>query len=148
MSDLKDKFGHTQLGGVAHRLSKIVEKEFGYKTRAFELSLLQRANSIVPSSIDIKEAIKVGEIALKKALQGENDKIITLKRTKSNGKYRIKYDLIDISLVANKEKYLPLTYINSNLNYINDSFLDYALPLIKDKDNKLFKDGLLDIFKL
>lgn len=148
MSDLKDKFGHTQLGGVAHRLSKIVEKEFGYKTRAFELSLLQRANSIVPSSIDIKEAIKVGEIALKKALQGENDKIITLKRTKASGKYRIKYDLIDISLVANKEKYLPLTYLNSNLNYINDSFLDYALPLIKDKDNKLFKNGLLDIFKL
>ncbi len=147
-SELKDKFGHTQLGGVASRLAKIVEKEFNYKTRAFELSLLQRANSILPSSLDIKEAIKVGEFALKKAIKGENDKIVTLKRIGTSSKYKIKYDLIDIALVANKEKYLPLTYINSKCNYINDTFLDYALPLIQDKKDNTFNNGLLNVFKL
>ena len=143
----KDKFGHEQLGGVAIRLADIVSKTLGYKTRYFELSLLQRANSILPSERDIKEAIKVGEFAVKKALQGETGKIVTIKRIDSP-QYKAKYDLIDISLVANKEKYLPLTYINREHNNITDSFIDYVLPLIDEKPSKQFKNGLLDIFKL
>lgn len=143
----KDKFGHEQLGGVAIRLANLVNKNFGYKTRYFELSLLQRANSIVSSDRDIKEAIKVGEFAVKKALQGETGKIVTIKRN-DGPQYKTKYDLIDISLVANKEKYLPLTYINPEHNYINDSFIDYVLPLIDEKPSKQFKNGLLDVFKL
>lgn len=142
-----DKFGHTQLGGVAYNLTKLVEEKLGYKTRAFELSLLQRANAIIPSSTDIKEAQKVGEFAVKKILKGETGKIVTIKRC-DQSEYKVKYDLIDIHLVANKEKYLPLTYISPSLNYINDSFIDYALPLIKEDDTKRFKNGLLDIFKL
>ena len=143
----KDKFGHEQLGGVSIRLANIVNKTFGYKTRYFELSLLQRANSILPSEKDIKEAIKVGEFAVKKALKGETGKIVTIKRI-DIPKYKTKYDVIDISLVANKEKYLPLTYINREHNNINDSFIDYVLPLIDEKPTKRFKNGLIDIFKL
>ena len=143
----KDKFGHEQLGGVSIRLANIVNKTFGYKTRYFELSLLQRANSILPSEKDIKEAIKVGEFAVKKALKGETGKIVTIKRI-DIPKYKTKYDVIDISLVANKEKYLPLTYINREHNNINDSFIDYVLPLIDEKPTKRFKNGLIDIFEL
>lgn len=143
----KDKFGHEQLGGVSIRLANIVNKTFGYKTRYFELSLLQRANSILPSEKDIKEAIRVGEFAVKKALKGETGKIVTIKRI-DIPKYKTKYDVIDISLVANKEKYLPLTYINREHNNINDSFIDYVLPLIDEKPTKRFKNGLIDIFKL
>lgn len=146
-STQKDKFGHEQLGGVAIRLCYIVSKTLGYKTRYFELSLLQRANSILPSERDVKEAIKVGEFAVKKAIQGETGKIVTIKRADSSD-YKAKYDVIDISLVANKEKYLPLTYINREHNNISDSFIDYVLPLIGQKPSSQFKNGLLDIFKL
>lgn len=143
----KDKFGHEQLGGVSIRLANIVNEQLGYKTRYFELSLLQRANSILPAQKDIKEAAKVGEFAVKKALQGETGKIVTIKRTDSKF-YKAKYELIDISLVANKEKYLPLTYINKEHNYINDSFIDYVLPLIEEQTSKQYKNGLLNIFKI
>lgn len=145
----KDKFGHNQLGGVASCLTKIVNTQFGYKTRAFELSLLQRANSILPSELDVNEAIKLGSYAVKKALTGKKGKIISISRVEDETKkYKIQMKLIDISLVANKERYLPLTFISPSQNYIEDSFIDYALPLIQDKDSNRFENGLLKIFKL
>lgn len=129
-----DAFGHNQLGGVGMFLSSLVINKLNLKSRYIELSLLQRANSILPSKTDINEAIKSSKVALKAALRGVSNKIVSIKRL-SDDPYKVKYDLIDISLVANKEKYLPLTYLNSERNNINDSFINYALPLIKDDKN-------------
>src|SRR5574344_1047573 len=52
-----DAFNHLQLGGVSRYLEELVHNRFGYSTRSFELSLLQRANSMAPSEVDIDEAI-------------------------------------------------------------------------------------------
>lgn len=147
MSSQIDSFGHKQLGGVAVYLSKLVEETFGYKTRYIELSLLQRANSILSSEVDVKEAIKVGEIACRKALKGESNKMVTIKRISSDP-YKVKYDLIDIGLIANKEKYLPLTYLNRHRNNIKSNFFSYAMPLITNKSSKNEENGLFLSFKL
>lgn len=143
-----DVFNHLQLGGVGAYLTKLVETKFNYKTRYFELSLLQRANSIIPSEQDIKEAVTIGKKALLYALKGKSGYMVNLKRI-SNEPYKIKYELIDLALVKNKTKYLPLTYVNSTKDNINESYISYVLPLISGKQkNHLREDGLLDIYFL
>ena len=127
-----DVFNHLQLGGVGAYLTKLVETKFNYKTRYFELSLLQRANSIIPSEQDIKEAVTIGKKALLYALKGKSGYMVNLKRI-SNEPYKIKYELIDLALVKNKTKYLPLTYVNSTKDNINESYISYVLPLISGK---------------
>lgn len=132
-----DAFGHSQLGGVSVYLSNLITNKFQIKTRYIELSLLQRSNSIIPSKIDIKEAMNVGTFALKSAIKGNNCKIVTINRL-STTPYKIKYSLTDINKVANKERFLPLEYINKEGNNINDLFIEYAKPLV-DGEDALFK---------
>ena len=143
LKEEEDAFGHTQLGGVSVYLSHLITEKLKIKTRYFELSLLQRSNSIIPSSVDTKEAIKVGEKALVAALKGKNGKIVAIKRV-SSSPYKVKYVTLDISKVANKERTLPLKYINKEGNNITDEFLEYALPLIKDKSG----NGLFKVFRI
>ena len=88
--EMKDVFGHTQLGGVSVYLSTLVHQKLGFKTRYIELSLLQRANSLIPSEVDIKEAIKAGSFALKSALYGKTQKVVTINRTYKNNSYKAK----------------------------------------------------------
>ncbi len=139
----EDAFGHTQLGGVSVYLSHLITEKLKIKTRYFELSLLQRSNSIIPSIVDIKEAMMVGKKALLEALKGKTGKLIAIKRI-SNSPYKVKYVTIDISKVANKERTLPLKYINKEGNNVTDEFLEYATPLIRDKKG----NGLFEVFRV
>lgn len=135
-----DGFGHNQLGGASIKLASLVTRTLGYKTRYFELSLLQRANSLCISKTEEMIALKLSRYALKSALNGKNNLCVTINRVNSNP-YRYKFKLVPISEIANAERPLPLEYINKNGCSINDSFIDYLSPLI-DGEN-----GLLEIFK-
>lgn len=143
LKEEEDAFGHTQLGGVSVYLSHLITEKLKIKTRYFELSLLQRSNSIIPSCVDIKEAMVVGKKALLMALKEENTKLVAIKRI-SSSPYKVRYVSLDIDKVANKERSLPLKYINKEGNNITDEFLEYATPLIKDKKG----NGLFDVFRI
>ena len=52
----RDSFGHAQLGGVAATLANILKEETGYKTRAVELSLMQRCAAHLASKTDVEGA--------------------------------------------------------------------------------------------
>ena len=54
-----DGFGHAQLGGLAAHLADVVKKELGCKTRAVELSILQRCAAHCASGTDIAESLQV-----------------------------------------------------------------------------------------
>ena len=127
-------------------LSSLVTKRLNLRSRYIELSLLQRTNTCFPSDVDVKEARKVASYALKVALRGSTNKIVTIKRV-SDEPYKIKLGLLNIALVANKEKYLPLTYLNIEHDNILPSFIKYALPLIGN-DPKKEENGLYKSFKL
>src|SRR5574344_386767 len=135
-----DGFGHNQLGGASIKLASLVTRTLGYKTRYFELSLLQRANSLCISKTEEMIALKLSRYALKSALNGKNNLCVTINRVNSNP-YRYKFKLVPISEIANAERPLPLEYINKNGCSINDSFIDYLSPLIDGEK------GLLEIFK-
>ena len=69
--DFVDAFGHKQLTGTASYLANFVAGEVGCKTRAIELSTLQRAASHLASRVDILEAYQVGGAAVKRQLMKE-----------------------------------------------------------------------------
>ena len=68
--DFVDAFGHKQLTGTASYLANRVAGEIGCKTRAIELSTLQRAASHCASRVDILEAYQVGGAAVKLQTKG------------------------------------------------------------------------------
>ena len=75
-----DSFGHKQLSGTAKYLSALVSEKIGCKSRAIELSTLQRCAGHLTSRVDITEAYQVGGYAVKSAFEGETGKMVILKR--------------------------------------------------------------------
>ena len=139
-SGAKDSFGHTQLGGLASVLASLVKERLGVKVRPIEFSLMQRCGAHIASKRDIEEAFNAGSYAVKAACNGETDKMVCFKRTKTN--YEIEYILLDVALAANAEKKVPDEWINKEGNGVLSGFVDYALPLIQGSADAPTEDGL------
>ena len=143
----RDSFGHAQLGGVAATLANLIKKETGYKTRAVELSLMQRCAAHCASATDIEETFEAGKRAVRAAVNGETDKMVCYKR-KDGDKYECEYQLLPLELAANTERTVPLEWIINNGTGISDEFVKYALPLIQGEPELLKEDGLPRFAKL
>lgn len=140
-ADFVDAFGHKQLTGTARYLCNKVAAEIGCKTRAIELSSLQRCASHLASRIDINEAFQVGGAAVKAALDGDNGKMIILKRV-SDDPYQCTTEIHDVHKISNVEKMLPKEWIINNGTYISDEFINYARPLIQGDVPPVMVDGI------
>lgn len=161
-ASFKDCFGHTQLGGIAANLSRIVKKRTGFKTRGIELSLMQRCSAHVASKADVDEAFNAGAAAVMAAVNGETDKMIIYEREtpcecKNAGggydcgaceNYKINYKTVDLSLAANAVKVFPQKWIINNETYVSDEFIKYALPLIQGDAKAPLENGLPRYAKL
>ncbi len=139
-NSLLDSFGHNQLGGLSIKLANLITNKLGIKTRYYELSLLQRANSTSISKTEQKIAINLSKFAVKEAIKGVTQKAVVIKRVSSNP-YKVKFETVNIDEIANQERYLDDKYIDKENHYITDEFVEYLYPLI-DKEN-----GLLDFYK-
>ncbi len=137
-----DGFGHAQLGGVANYLGSLLKARTGIKTRAIELSLLQRSAAHMASQTDIEEAIEAGKFAVKSALAGKTGRMVAFERDKDSPVYKCKMILVPLSEAANAEKKVPREWINKKGNFVNKEFLDYALPLIQGEPVRYFEDSL------
>lgn len=143
----RDSFGHAQLGGVAAQLANLIKGETGYKTRAVELSLMQRCAAHSASATDIEETFNAGKMAVKAAVSGETDKMVCYER-KEGDTYECEYKLLPLELAANTEKTVPLSWITNNGTGISDEFVKYALPLIQGETPLVKEDGLPRFAKL
>lgn len=142
-SNSKDAFNNAQVGGVGKYLSALVANE-GIKTRAIELSVLNRASSFLPCLRDINEAMEVSSHAYKACKEGKTGIMITLLREEGK-EYKAKYGEMLLNEVNDKIVLLPKEYINDTGDNINPSYIDYILPLIKGNAIALDETGLLDI---
>ena len=140
-----DVFGHSALGGVCGVLKSAV-KSLGYKCKAIELNILQRCASHIASKTDIEEAFECGRQAVKKAVDGESDKMVSFKR--KEGTYSIDYVTQDLTITANAEKTIPLEWISNNGTDLTEDFVEYALPLIQGDPNCRTENGLPSYAKL
>ena len=143
-----DLFGHAQLGGVGQMLANVIKEKTGIKTRAIELSLMQRCGAHLASKVDVEEAFGAGAEAVKAAVSGETDKMVCFERDMSTGHYVCKYKLLPLELAANTEKTVPLDWITNNGTALSDKFVECALPLIQGDAKAPLEDGLPRFAKL
>ncbi|MGL4949208.1 MAG: 6-phosphofructokinase [Anaeroplasmataceae bacterium] len=144
----KDSFGHAQLGGTAQVLAQKLKEHFKIKVRAIEFSLIQRCAQHLASATDVNEAFNAGAFAVKSAVNKITDKMVCFKRDTTSKEYKCIYDLVDLHVVANAEKTVPLEWLNEEKNGFNQKFIDYALPLIQGDLKAPLEDGLPRFSKL
>lgn len=136
-----DSFGHRKLTGTARYLANECAKALNTKTRAIELSTLQRCCAHMTSRTDITEAYQVGGAAVLAAMKGQSGVAVTLVRI-SDKPYQWTTGTVDISEIANFEKKIPLEWINEDHTDMLPPFIDYARPLIQAELPPFFVDGL------
>jgi 6-phosphofructokinase 1 len=142
-----DAFGHTQLGGVAPIIARIVKDKLGYKYHWAVSDYLQRAARHIASKTDLKQAYSLGQAAVKYALQGKNNVMVTIMRL-SDKPYRWGIGFADLGDVANIENKMPRDFISQDGMHITNKCRKYLLPLIQGEDPPPFKNGLPQFVKL
>ena len=142
-----DAFGHTMLTGTAAAIAAMLKKDLGIKTRAVELSTLQRCASHIASATDISESFAVGMAAVKAAAEGESGKMALLKRV-SDSPYICVTDTADVREIANLAKEVPRSMINEKGDNVTEEFIRYARPLIEGELSQLTVNGLPQHIKL
>ena len=142
-----DAFGHTYLGGTAHYLSGLIAARLHSKTRAVELSTLQRCAAHAASETDVSEAFDVGAFAADAAFDGKTGMMAALKRV-SDEPYVCGFELHDIHDIANLEKKIPLDWIDAERYRLHEPFLAYARPLIAEEVRPEYQKGLPRHLKL
>ena len=142
-----DAFGHSQLGGAGEYLRGLVEEGLEVKARSVKLGMAQRAAVYCSSQTDNDEAFMAGQAAVKAAIAGETDKMVTLLRSDSDG-YVCETGLAPLSEIANGVKKLPENWINEDGVSMNYNFYKYAQPLIEGEVQVPYENGVPNLVKL
>ncbi len=135
-----DAFGHAALSGTSRYLADLITNNLGCKTRAIELSTLQRCASHLSSRTDITEAYAAGGAAAMAAFAGKTGLMIAFERT-STMPYQCITKEVDVQLVANKEKVVPREWITDDGMNVNEKFGIYARPLIQAELTPIYING-------
>ena len=137
-----DAFGHAQLGGAGNYLQGLIDQHLpGTKARLVSLGMAQRAAAHCSSKTDNDEAFLTGQAAVKAAIAGETDKMITLVRGDSDH-YTCETGLAPLADIANSVKKLPKEWVNEDGVSMNFQFLRYAQPLIQGEIAMPYDNGL------
>ncbi len=125
----RDAFGHRYLTGAASYLCDLVARELGLRARFDKPGTIQRMSMALASEVDLDDAYMVGRHAVTAALEGENDKMVTIERL-SDRPYRARAGLVELEKIANRQRLLPDEFITERGNHVTWEFVDYAMPLI------------------
>lgn len=143
-----DSFGHSQLGGAGDYLKGLLDQHVdGIKVRSSRLGHTQRCAGTGASKTDNDEAHLVGQAAVRAAIDGVTDKMITLMRGETEN-YTCETGLADLEEVANGVKHLPANWINEDGTSMSYQFVKYALPLIQGEVDVPRENGLPQYIQL
>lgn len=146
-SGLEDAFGHTQLGGVAPLITRLVTAKLGCRCHWAVPDYLQRSARHIASRTDVEQAYAVGRAAVEFAVAGRTGVMPAIRRL-SDQPYR--WDIVEASLseVANQEKLLPAEFISADGFGITGAARRYLAPLIVGEAYPPYAHGLPDYVKL
>ena len=136
-----------QLGGIGEFLKDLVEGQVGAKARVARLGLTQRSAAHLASKTDADEAFLVGQAAVKAAVNGESDKLVTLVRGDGDN-YTCETGLSALSDVVGNLKKLPKEWVNEDGVSLNFQFFRYATPLIQGEVAVPYDNGLPSYVRL
>ena len=139
--DYTDAFGHKQLAGTARYLARRIAERYKVKTRAIELSSLQRCAGHIQSRIDVTEAYNCGGAGVKAAFEGKSGIVVTLKRV-SDDPYMCITETADVHKIANIEKKVPDGWITEDGTNVTRELVHYIFPLIQAEITPLWVNGL------
>lgn len=138
---LKDAFGHTQLGGMAPELARLIKERLGYKYHWAVADYLQRAARHIASKADVDQAYALGKSAVELALSGKNARMPVIVRDKDQP-YEWHIEDVALSEVANVEKKMPRDYISEDGFGITEKCRRYLSPLIEGEAYPPYHNGL------
>ena len=137
-TNTKDGFNHPIVSGVGQRLADLVRDRLNIKSRAVELNIAQRSNTLI-SETDSKEAYKLGYKAVEIGRRKTN--LIPVLRRKDTKDYEVYYTEARPDEIANKEMKIPSSWLK-DLKILEEKMIAYALPLIKGEVDQVYEDGL------
>lgn len=140
--NLLDNFGHKMLTGCGRVLERFIRERFGVKVRSVELNVSQRCSGILASMTDIEEAEKAGQMGVQYALNGETGIMAAFLRKADIKTYELAFCSVDVNMVCNQEKTVPLSWISREGNDVTKAYIDYALPLIQGNVCPPMQNGL------
>lgn len=126
-----DDFGHPYYEGPAKYLASLVSARLGVRARHEKPGTIQRSLMACVSRTDAQEAEQAGRAAIRHALAGDTDIIITLDRAPT-AEYACTTGTAQLAAVGGKVKRMPPHYIDPANHFITPAFLDYARPLLGD----------------
>jgi 6-phosphofructokinase 1 len=138
LGDRRDSFGHTKFSAsrittqqlVVNHLNKAGLVARGV-ARGQTAGIDQRATIVYASTVDLDEAYRVGENAVRIAVENGSGFMSTIIRHPGSV-YRVGFDKVPLEVVANSERQFPSAWIAASRVDVTDDFVRYARPLIGD----------------
>lgn len=129
----KDAHGNVQLSGtgaLGDFLATEIKAKLGQnlRVRADTFGYLQRSFPGIASPIDQTEARQAGRAAAERALSGEKQGSIAIRRT-SDDPYTVSFDQIKLTDVAAKTRVMPDEF-RAGTNDVTEAFMRYVTPLV------------------
>jgi 6-phosphofructokinase 1 len=136
-----DAFGHPVLSGAAEHLADLVTGKLSLKSRTVKLGYAQRAAAHFASLTDVREAAACGEAAVRAAVAGQSGFMVKLVRLQS-APYQWTTGLQPLGDIANIEHFMGRDWFTEDGFMPNETFLEYARPLIEGEVKVPMEGGL------
>ena len=124
-----DDFGHPYYEGAGRYLAALAGRRLNVRVRHERPGTLQRSMAACVSATDAQEAEMAGRAAVRYALDGATDRMVTLVRGDGE-QYGCSTDTVALEKVAGKVKRIPDEYLDRSAYAVTQAFVDYARPLI------------------
>jgi ATP-dependent phosphofructokinase / diphosphate-dependent phosphofructokinase len=121
-----DPFGHAYPASPVAALAALLSRENGLRARYDKPGSLAR---MLPAPQDLDEAEACGREAVRRAVAGESDVMVTIQRV-SDDPYAVAYGATPLAGIANTVRHLPDDFIRPDGRGVTDAFHRYALPLL------------------
>ena len=123
-----DDFGNEYHEGAGRYLTTLIADHLRVRVRYDRPGTIQRSIVEMVSSVDAREAEEVGRAAVRYALDGETNQMVSIVRV-TDDPYVSETGLTPLEPVAGAHKTIPTEFLDSE-GMPTGAFLDYARPLI------------------
>ncbi|WP_308653142.1 diphosphate--fructose-6-phosphate 1-phosphotransferase [uncultured Anaerococcus sp.] len=137
-TNTKDGFNHPIVSGVGQRLADLVRDRLNIKSRAVELNIVQRSNTLI-SEVDSREAYNLGYKAVEIGTDRTN--LVPVLRRKDGETYDVYYTEVAPDEIANREMKIPQEWLVDKKT-LQEKILAYALPLIEGEVDQTYENGM------
>ena len=137
-ANTKDGFNHPIVSGVGQRLADLVRDRLNIKSRAVELNIVQRSNTLI-SETDSKEAYQLGYRAVDLGTTRTN--FVPVLRRKEGKGYEVYYTEVNPDEIANMEMKIPQDWLVDKKT-LQEKIHTYALPLISGEVDQVYENGM------